>query len=276
MDSDSRRPSHLPDPVRLHKFLAQCGLGSRRSCEVLILSGVVTVDGHPVTELGSSILPGRQVVRVHGTTVQPEAKLYLALNKPAGYVSTSKDPQGRPTVVDLVKSLSERLYTVGRLDRDSEGLLILTNDGDLANAMSHPRHHVEKVYHVAVSGRLSAAQRSAFRLGVESDGELLRVIEVRELRGGKRGVTYEVVLGEGRNRQLRRMFAAVGLKVVRLERVAIGPLRLGRIARGRWRHLTNAEVQSLRDAARPSGLGSAGGSGVTRGSESQSARGRRR
>ncbi len=241
--------------MRLQKFLALCGIGSRRACERLIAQGRIQVNGEPVTRPGTVMDPSRDRVTVEGRAVQPEAPVILAVNKPIGLLCTSRDPQGRSTVFEALRgrpSISGdpwpagRLYTVGRLDADSEGLLLVTNDGELANRLMHPRHHVPRVYRVWIRGKASAEHLAQLKKGVEHDGERLRAEEIRVL--GVRGETTccRVVLREGRKRQIRRMFEVIGLPVTRLRRVGIGPLALGRLPTGGWRYLTPAEIRRLR------------------------------
>jgi pseudouridine synthase len=208
-----------------------------------------------VEQPGVTIDPDRAVVCLKGRRVRPERKLYLALHKPRDVVCTSTDPQGRKTCLDLVAGVPARVYTVGRLDRDSEGLILLTNDGDFAHALTHPRHQVRKRYRVTTSGVVSEEALARLRRGVVSRGETLNAERVERIEGGR--PRYELVLCEGRNRQVRRMFEAVGADVVRLVRVRIGPLKLSGIRRGGWRKLAPAEVHALLAAA--SGPGAARG-----------------
>lgn len=235
--------------TRLHKYLAHCGVASRRACETLIEQGRVSVDGQVVTQQGVCIDPAVNRIEVDGRPVAREQAVHILLNKPRDYVCTMHDPQGRATYRDLLQGIDARVYSVGRLDQDSEGLLILTNDGELAHELAHPRHHVEKIYRVWADGALSAEQIARMTgEGVMSDGERLQAAEISELRESGAGVQYRVVLREGRNRQIRRMFAAFSLRVIRLQRVGIGPLRLGALRPGEWRHLSPGEVDGLRAA----------------------------
>lgn len=242
---DSRRPNPR-NSIRLQKYLADCGFGSRRACEALIEKGVVTVDGKVVREQGVKIEPGEQEVRVDGKVAVPEPKVCLALNKPRGYLCTSKDPQGRRTFKELLPDLPARVYTVGRLDYDSEGLLIVTNDGQLCNHLIHPRNHVEKVYSVVLSRRLSEKELAVLRRGMTLQGERMRVSEVKFKRKSGKGFIYRIVLKEGKNRQIRRMANALGVKVKRLRRTRIGSLELGSLKQGDSRRLTDREVAALR------------------------------
>jgi len=231
--------------VRLAKFLAHAGVASRRAAERLIASGRVSVGGEVVMD------PARDVdenagVAVDGEPVRPERRVVYAVNKPRGVVSTARDTHGRPTVVELLPAEARRLYPVGRLDADSTGLLLLTNDGELANLLTHPRYGVEKVYRARVSPpRVHESSLRTLREGVELDDGPARATRVRSLAGG----VIEIALGEGRKRQVRRMCEAVGHRVVELERVRFGPLRLGGLAPGAHRRLTAPEVEQLRDAA---------------------------
>jgi pseudouridine synthase len=243
--------------MRLQKFLARCGIGSRRACEQIIKEGRVRINGQKIERLGSTLDPSQDRVNVDGRVVQPETPVVLAVNKPIGVLCTSHDPQGRPTVFEALRgrpSISDdpwpagRLYTIGRLDADSEGLLLLTNDGELANLLMHPRHHVPRVYRVWVRGSLSPDHLRQLRDGVEHDGERLRAAEIRVLQVRGETTCCRVVLLEGRKRQIRRMFEAIGLSVARLRRVNVGPLALGRLPIGGWRHLIPAEIRRLRSS----------------------------
>jgi 23S rRNA pseudouridine2605 synthase len=232
--------------VRLAKFLAHAGVASRRAAEGLIAEGRVTVGGEPVSD------PARDVdeasaVAVDGRAVAPEPLEVHALNKPAGVVSTARDTHGRPTVVELVRS-RRRLYPVGRLDADSTGLMLLTNDGALADLLTHPRYGVAKVYRVRVQpGRVSPRALSVLRQGVELEDGRTAPAGARQPKPG----VVEITIREGRKRQVRRMLEAVGHRVVELERVAFGPLGLRGLEPGKSRRLTKAEVERLRRAARP-------------------------
>ncbi|MFI2102487.1 pseudouridine synthase [Isoptericola sp. NPDC019693] len=241
------RDVHVADGVRLQKVLAQAGLGSRRKCEELIAEGHVEVDGVLVTELGVRVDPATAVVHVDGMRVQLDtSKITLALNKPLGVVSTMSDPEGRPTLADLVKDRPERLFHVGRLDADSEGLLLLTNDGELANRLAHPRYEIRKTYLVTVSGG-EFYPRHAKQLtdGVELEDGLARADKVRVVDSVPGEIMLEVVLHEGRNRIVRRMLDAVGFPVTRLVRTRIGPIALGDLRAGRSRVLGRTELGTL-------------------------------
>jgi 23S rRNA pseudouridine2605 synthase len=230
--------------MRLAKFLAHSGVASRRAAERMIAEGRVTVGGEVVTD------PARDVdessaVAVDGSPVQPEGREVFALNKPAGVVSTARDTHGRPTVVSLVPS-ERRLYPVGRLDADTTGLILLTNDGELANQLTHPRYEVPKTYIVSVDpGRVSDAALRRLREGVELDDGVTSPASARQVRFG----VLEIRIREGRKRQVRRMVEAIGHRVVALERVAFGPLRLEGLGPGQHRRLSGAEIERLRKAA---------------------------
>ncbi len=229
-------------PVRLHKYLASCGIGSRRQCEQWMVEGRVTVDGVLVREPGCTVEPERAKILFNGKPVLRQEHHYLALHKPPGHVCTSHDPQGRPRAIDLVPGQFGRLYTVGRLDADSEGLILITNDGDFAHRLMHPRHEVHKHYELWLHAPLSEDDLRTWRRGVRSDDERLRVLAIQAMAPDRAGFGYRIELGEGRNRHLRRMASVSGKKVLRLKRVAIGRVRLGSLKRGTWRALTRDEI----------------------------------
>jgi 23S rRNA pseudouridine2605 synthase len=234
--------------MRLGKYLATCGVASRRASEEIVRAGRVTVDGQTVTD------PARDVGVSHAVAVDGRKiatardRVVYALNKPAGVVSTARDPQGRPTVVTMVPQ-TERLYPVGRLDIDTTGLILLTNQGELAHRLTHPSFEVEKSYRVVVGGpALHERTLQALRDGVELEDGRTAPAQVRRVSAD----TLELTIHEGRKRQVKRMCEAVGHPVKRLERVAFGPLKLGDLPRGRWRRLTDAEVEALMAASGPS------------------------
>ncbi|QHI69681.1 pseudouridine synthase [Tichowtungia aerotolerans] len=235
--------------IRLQKYLAECGVASRRASEKLIVDGQVSVDGCVVTELGTKVDPATQKVVCNGRPVSREEKVWVMLNKPTGVICTSDDPEGRERVIDLVPDLAGRLYTVGRLDVMSEGLILLTNDGELAHRLMHPRHHVEKKYQVWIDRELSKQDIARMLKGLNCRGEMLKVLRVEPL---KRMIAsqpgYTLTLGEGRNRHIRRMMEALDCKVVRLLRVSVGPLRLEKLRSGEYRELAPWELEDLRKA----------------------------
>ena len=234
---------------RLQKFLARAGVGSRRGCEALILEGRVSINGTTIDTLGTRVDPARDAVKVDGKRVRArtEPPIVLALNKPRGFVTTVSDPEGRPTVLDLVKSVRRRVYPVGRLDFHSDGLLLLTDDGDLARDLMHPGKDVPKFYRVKVRGRPTAEVLRRIERGIILDGRKTLPARVRMARPGA-NAWIEIAVTEGRNRLVRRLFEAVGHPVQRLRRTAIGPIRLGRLTAGSFRVLSDSEVGALRDA----------------------------
>lgn len=230
---------------RLQKVLAAAGLGSRRACEELVTSGRVEVDREVVTTLGTKVDPRAQEIRVDGEKLPDPRRVVYLLNKPVGVVTTNYDPTGRPRVVDLVPG-DRRLFAVGRLDRTSEGLILLTNDGDLANLLAHPRYGVEKKYLVQVAGVPSPDLLERLRKGIRlAEGEVhAKRVSLRSQH--KQSAVLEMVLDEGKNREIRRMLAKLGHKVHQLKRVAVGGLSLGNLLPGQWRPLTGKEVETLR------------------------------
>ncbi len=233
--------------MRLQKYLALSGVASRRNSEKLIAEGHVSVNGVRVTEMGIQIDETKDRIQVDGKTVRIEReKHYLAYNKPVGEVTTVSDPEGRATVMDKFKDYPVRLYPVGRLDYDSEGLLLLTNDGDMMQHLLHPSHEVPKQYLVRVSNHLEDENIRRLRAGVELDGRLTSPAQVRVVRYDTFATDVLVTIHEGRNRQVRRMFEAVGHSVVHLKRVGFGPIFLNDLPRGQWRRLTDVEVRKLK------------------------------
>ena len=236
--------------IRLQKLLAQSGVASRRKCEELMLSGAVEVDGEVVTRLGTKVDPSIAVVRVNGKRLPPVSEqVYLVFNKPRGVVSTMADPQGRPTLTDYVADRPERLFHVGRLDTDTEGLLLLTNDGDFAQRLAHPSYEVEKTYVAEVDGQLRKAAVTQLLSGVEVDERAVEVRRARVLAASTDRSIIELTIHEGRNRIVRRLLATVGHPVQRLTRTAIGPVRIGELRTGQLRELNVDEIGDLLDAA---------------------------
>lgn len=228
---------------RLQKLISAAGIDSRRGAEALILSGRVTVNGAPAV-LGQRADPARDEILVDGRPLPVQtAHTYVLLNKPRGYVTTLRDERGRPTVAELVKDVGKRLYPVGRLDLDSDGLLLMTDDGDLANTLMHPSHEITKTYRTCVSGDVAAAL-PLLRAPMELDGYRIRPARVHIVSDG----VLDIVIHEGRNRQVRRMCAAAGLRVLRLTRIAEGPLALGELQPGRWRYLSENEIEALKNS----------------------------
>lgn len=233
--------------MRLQKYLALCGVASRRSAERLIEDGRVKVNGETVTELGTKVSRGDRVL-FDGKIVTPdESKVYIALNKPNGYLSSASDDRGRKTVVDLVKDeFPQRLYPVGRLDYDTEGLIFLTNDGDFTYAVTHPKHNVEKTYEAVIRGVLTEKAVTSLSEGVEIDGFLTSPAFVNVLSAENGRSVVRITIHEGKNRQVRKMFEAVGFRVSKLKRISIGKVKLGSLKSGAWRELSEKEIRSLK------------------------------
>lgn len=235
---------------RLNKYLAHAGVGSRRQCDRLIAAGRVKIDGAVVRTLGTQVDPDRNQVAVDDHPVRAEKPVYWLVNKPPGYLCSNYDPAGRPRAVDLVPHVEQRIYTVGRLDESSEGLLLLTNDGDLAAELMHPRFGVEKTYEVLVAGAPSRPDLQQLLQGIWlSDGHV-RARSVKRLKHHGESTWLRIVLTEGKNREIRRMLAKLGHKVMRLKRVAIGPVKLDRLPKGKARKLSLPELQALRKSVR--------------------------
>lgn len=232
---------------RLQKYMADCGLMSRRAAEEEIRKGLVTVNGVPA-ELGTKVTPGvDQVLYKNRKVVMPRGEhVYIMLNKPAGYVTTANDEKGRPCVTDLVKAVGRRVYPIGRLDMASEGLLLLTDDGALTEKLTHPRHSIPKIYNVKVEGEITEEQYKTLLSPMEIDGYPIRPVytEVLKRKDGK--TLLQMTLYEGRNRQIRKMCEQVGLQIRFLKRIAIGNLTLGRLRVGEWRYLTKEQVSYLK------------------------------
>ena len=238
---------------RLQKILSEYGVASRRKAEELIAAGKVKVNGHPAT-LGAKADPRRDTITVAGKKLgnigeKPREYTYVLLNKPRGVVTTLNDEQGRRCVADLVADAGVRLYPIGRLDRDSEGLLLLTNDGEFANAISHPKHHVPKTYQVTVRAAMTEEQAARLQEGLVLDGRKTAPAEVTVMVKEPERTVFQMTIYEGRNRQIRRMCEMLGMEVIRLKRTSIGSVKLGGAAVGKWRHLEGKEVKALLLAA---------------------------
>ncbi|MCC7420185.1 MAG: rRNA pseudouridine synthase [Planctomycetaceae bacterium] len=241
-----RSDSLPPFRTRLHKFLASAGVASRRQCEELMLQGRVTVDGEEIRDLAYMVEPARQTVKVDGSVVREQPKHYYVINKPTGYVCTHHDPEGRPKAIDLCPIQGLALFTIGRLDEDSEGLLLVTNDGQMAEKLAHPRFKSERTYRVQVSGTPTAEALEQCKRGMYFEEGKFRFYKVRVLKGSSRNATLEIVLTEGKNREIRRVLARLGHKVLSLQRVAFGPIRLGSLPLGEFRVLGAKEVVELK------------------------------
>jgi len=232
--------------MRLNKYLADCGVASRRACDKLIAEGRVAVNGKIVDQMGVVVNPDNDHVTVNGKRVAVKHKTYyILLHKPKGYVTTVCDELGRRTVMDLI-DIKARLYPVGRLDYDTEGALILTNDGDVANKLTHPKNQVSKVYVCRISGEITNAEVAKLEKGVEIDGKLTLPAGVKVLESDVHHSRVELTIREGRNRQVRRMFEAIGKDVEFLKRVAVGEIRLGGLSRGKYRFLNEKEIAYLK------------------------------
>ena len=237
----------MAEKVRLQKLLAQCGIASRRKAEELIEKGFVKVNGN-VAHIGDKADPVKDKIEVRGkrlSTASKKKHYYIMLHKPRGYVTTMSDEQGRKCVADLVKDVPVRVFPVGRLDRESEGLLLMTNDGDFANKVMHPAKHVYKVYRVTVRPSINEDQVTQMCEGMVIDGKKTQPCEVHVVSRQEGRVVLEIVLREGRNRQIRKMCEQLGLEVARLKRTAVGQVKLGMLPQGKWRELSPDEVKRL-------------------------------
>lgn len=235
--------------VRLQKYMAENGIASRRKSEELIAAGKVRVNGK-IAAVGDKVDPKHDKVTVSGKrVVKVKKNVYIMLHKPRGFITTMHDEMGRKCVAELIQDVPERVYPVGRLDRESEGLLLLTNDGEFANALTHPSRHVPKTYRVTVRPDVTKEQLAAFENGIEIDGRPTLPAEVRVLDKQEGRVVLEVVIYEGRNRQIRKMCEALGLEVARLKRTKIGSLKLGMLKQGEYRYLSEDELHGLLVAA---------------------------
>jgi 23S rRNA pseudouridine2605 synthase len=232
--------------MRLNKYIANAGIASRRKADELTKNGNVKINGHVMKEPGYDVLPD-DTVEVNGRVIeQNEKKVYIALNKPRGFVTTMSDDKDRLTVADLVSDIPERIFPVGRLDYNTSGLLLMTNDGELANRLAHPKHHVEKTYRAKVAGVLSGKKLNQLRKGVDIGGFVTSPAKVTLIKQTQRSAVAEITIHEGKNRQVRKMFAAVGCPVQELERIAIGDIYLARLKEGTYRKLTRAEIEILK------------------------------
>lgn len=233
--------------MRINKYIAQAGFCSRRKADELVANGNVKVNGLTLKEAGYDVVEG-DVVEVNGRVIEPEQqKVYILLNKPIGYVTTVSDDKDRLTVMDLVQDVDARLFPVGRLDYNTSGLLILTNDGDFAYRLTHPKHEMTKTYRARVAGVLSNEKCARLRNGVDIGGFITSKARVNIVKGTQRSTIVDITIHEGKNRQVRKMFKAVGNSVQELERIAIGDVKLGRLALGHYRKLTKEEVEYLKN-----------------------------
>lgn len=250
MPSVSVMPNNL---VRLQKFMADNGIASRRKCEEMIEQGLVKVNGE-TAHIGDKVNPKKDKVSVRGRKISVQDNMrYIVLHKPRGYITTMQDEQGRKCVAELVQDVGVRIYPVGRLDRESEGMLLMTNDGAFSNAMTHPTRHVPKTYRVTIRPTITDEQIAAFQEGIEIDGRMTAPANIRVIDKSEGRVVVEVILYEGRNRQIRRMFEELGIEVARLKRTAVGSIKLGMLPQGKWRELNEEEVRKLMLAAEKGG-----------------------
>ena len=235
--------------VRLQKYFTDCGVLSRRAAEAEIAAGRVRVNGE-IAQLGTKIDPSCDTVTYKGKAVEPQndRKIYVMLNKPRGYVTTLSDEKSRKCITELIGDIEERIYPIGRLDMDSDGLLLLTNDGELTNFLTHPRHEIPKIYHVKVKGKLTPEQLREIGKPIEIDGMETKPVKVTLVSTDRDSSTLEMTLFEGRNRQIRRMCEARDVEILRLCRIAIGNISLGNLAPGKWRYLSHAQVEYLKNA----------------------------
>ncbi len=245
MSADTSSESNSGPIMRLQRYLAQCGLGSRRDCEELITTGRVTIDGKTASVLGTSLNPQTQAVALDGEPLRLERKKYYVLNKPSGYMCTASDPQGRRLVLDLFPSEGPRLFTVGRLDENTTGLIIVTNDGDLAQKLAHPRYRIFRVYKAQVAGHPERAVFDELKEGMFFTEGKFRVHNVKSLKKQGKSTWVEITMSEGQNREIRRLFARAGHKVMKLERLSFGPIKLGRVPLGSYRELRKPELEEL-------------------------------
>lgn len=232
---------------RLQKIMARAGLASRRKAEELIQQGRVLINGQVVTRLGTKADPAEDIIEVNGRPVeQAENKVYILLNKPHGYITSRYDPEGRPTVLTLLSDITERIFPVGRLDYDTEGLLILTNDGQFAQTLQHPRHQVERKYLVKVKSMPTQKTLSRIKEGVHIDGEKTIGTKVKIIGKMQRNTWLEIVLTEGKYRHIKKIFEAVGHRTLRIKRISFGPIHLGKLPQGSYRFLTKRELDSVK------------------------------
>lgn len=232
--------------LRLQKYLADCGVASRRRAEAFIIEGRVKVNGNVVNTLGTKVNPTRDKVEFDGNVVKSiKKKVYILLNKPEGYISASKDQFENPSVLKLI-DIKERIFPVGRLDKDTTGALILTNDGDFSYCLSHPKHEVNKVYIAEVEGCPTATEMKAFMKGIFIDGRKTYPAKIRILKETKKNSIVEIIIHEGRNRQVKKMCQEIGHKVISLERYAIDSITIDKLPKGKWRYLTDKEVEKLK------------------------------
>lgn len=238
-----------PETIRIAKFLAAAGIASRRRCEDLVTAGEITVNGEVISEPGTKVNPVSDTVIWQGEVVEEKRKQYILLNKPRGYTCSASDAHAKKLVTELFPEKSDRLFSVGRLDRESEGLLICTNDGDFAQIISHPSHEIPKRYRVWVQGSVYPGQMRRLENGIKDKGDILKALNVRQIKRQDFQSELEFVIAEGKNREIRRMCRNCGWRVIRLQRIQIGPVKLGPLKKGLWRSMTLEERQRLLELA---------------------------
>lgn len=232
---------------RLQKVMSAFGVASRRKCEEMIAAGKVKVNGRLITEPGCKVDKDKDIIEVEGKILRnQEQKLYILLNKPAGYITSVKDQFGRPTVLDLLEGVRTRVFPIGRLDYDTEGLLLLTNDGDLTYRITHPKHNIDKTYRALVCGEVDGEDVKSFAAGLAVEDYVAAPAVLRIIRYARGNSIVEITIHEGRNRQVRKMCAAIGHEVIRLKRIKIGKIGLGSLKAGEWRYLTEPEIKYLK------------------------------
>lgn len=257
--------------IRLQRFLAQSGLGSRRECESYITDGRVSIDGEIVTKLGTTVDPSRQKVALDGERLKIERKKYYVLNKPPGFFCTASDPQGRRTIYDLFPEEGPRLFSVGRLDENTTGLLIVTNDGDLAQKLAHPKYRIFRIYKAQVAGHPDREIFNQLKEGFHFTEGKFKVHDIRPVKKQRDSTWVEITMTEGRNREIRRLLARANHKVMKLERIAFGPVRLGKVALGAYRELRTSELAQLHEIIEKTSSGSSRASGGKKPTGNQSA-----
>ncbi len=242
---------------RLQKVLAEAGVASRRKCEELITAGRVEVNDKVVTTLGVKVDPSQDFIKVDGKPIRRQSKVYVIFNKPKGVITSAQDPEGRKTVTEFFKNIKQRIYPIGRLDYDTEGLLLLTNDGEFAHLLTHPKHHVPRTYLATVKGVPHGSLLDKLKNGIELEDGMTAPAEVeyQDVRPEANESVVKITIFEGRNRQVRRMFDAIHHPVIKLKRIQFGPLQLSGVPRGKFRHLTPQEVNELRQEALKAGAG---------------------
>jgi len=233
--------------MRLHKFLAVCGVASRRSAEKLVAAGRVSVNGNVVSNFRRGVDPETDDIRLDGKRVEPQSKVYIMLNKPRGYLTTMYDPHGRRTISELVADVPQRVFPVGRLDKDTEGLLLMTNDGEVTYRLTHPKFEIKKTYEAVVSGTVTDDSLEKLRTGVQLSDGVTSPAEVRVLLRQGNSTSIEICITEGKKRQIRRMCSAVGHEVVELKRIATAGVLLRDVAPAKWRYLTREEISQLHE-----------------------------